>query len=684
MNNANEKKINIVIVILIIVLTFAAYIPAMQGGFIWDDDMYVENNPRVNTDEGLWRSWTTSENPQYYPLVFTTLWIEHQLWGLNPAGYHIVNVTLHVINALLVWLILHRLGVRWAWLAGAIFALHPVHVESVAWITERKNVLSGMFYLLSLLTFLRFREYRKTGLYLVSLLLFIAALLSKTVTVSLPAAILIIYWWQGWRIRKRELLLLSPFFIIGMGMGLFTAWYEMQHVGAQGAEWDFSFWQRLVLAGRALWFYAEKLAAPFELSFIYPMWTLDAGKLTQWIGLAGFAITGLVLWGLRNKLGRGPLAGLAFFSMTLFPALGFFNVYPMRYSFVADHFQYMASLGLIAVFTGGSGWVVDKFWTTGIRTTGIIIAPGVVLLLLLGLLTWRQGHIYKDIETLWRDTLVKNPAGWLPNNNLGVLLYEQGKNEEALVHFREALKEKPAEPDTHYNMGNLMLRLGKMDEAVGYFERTLEGRPFDVKARNNLGNILARQGRFDDALKHYREALVYKQDSLLTHFNIGMTYMNSGRLEESIPFFEEALRIGPGYTDASLNLSSVLIRLNRFEEAVNILRKGLSVNPEDPGMTNKLAWLLATSPSEELRNGAEALELAIRVCEATNYRNPESLDTLAAAYAETGRFDKAVEISRKAHKGATVLGQAELARGIEMRLRKYEARQAFHVPLRLK
>jgi len=684
MKNAIRQKTNIIILILIILLTFAAYIPAIQGGFIWDDDMYIEKNPRVITTEGLGRSWTTSENPQYYPLVFTTFWIEHKFWGLNPMGYHIVNVILHVINSLLVWLILHRLGVRWAWLAGAIFALHPVHVESVAWITERKNVLSGMFYLLSLLTFLRFREHKTAVWYGTALLLFVAALLSKTVAVSLPVAILIIYWWQDWRIRMRDIFLLVPFFVIGIGMGLFTAWYELRHVGAQGAEWDFSFWQRLVLAGRALWFYAIKLAAPFELSFIYPGWTLNAAEFIQWLWLAGFVITGLVLWSLRNKLGRGPMAGLAFFSMTLFPALGFFNVYPMRYSFVADHFQYMASLGLIAVFSGLMGWVAEKVWTTGTGNTGIKIIPGILLMVMLGLLTWKQGHIYKDLETLWRDTLVKNPVGWLPNNNLGAILYEQGRNEEALTHFIEALKDKPRDPDTLYNMGNLMLRLGKKDEAIGYYERSLEGKPSNVKVLNNLGNLLMQKGRIDDAFKHYREALVISRDSPITHYNIGMAFMNSMRPEEAVSYFEEALRLGPGYSDASLNLSAALTRLSRYEEAINILRKGLAVNVEDHAITNRLAWLLATSPSVEQRNGAEALELAARVCQATNYRHPESLDTLAAAYAETGRFEKAVETARRAHTGATALGQAELARGIEGRLKMYETRKAYHVPVKLK
>ena len=420
-----------VALLILVSLIFLVYWPAIHGGFIWDDDDYVTNNPLLIEPDGLYRIWATRESVQYYPLVFTTFLIEMRLWGLQPMGYHIVNVAFHAINALVFWLLLRRLGVKGALFAAAIFALHPVYVESVAWITERKNVLSGMFYLLAAGSYLRFEDCRRWFWYFVALVLFLLALFSKTVTCSLPVVLFLILWWRRGKVDWRDIRLLLPFVVVGLVMGLLTAWYEVHYVGAQGEEWDISFGQRLLIAGRALWFYAIKLVWPVNLTFIYPRWELDVFDLWQWVWPLSFVIAAFCLWWFRERVGRGPLVGLACFSVTLFPALGFFDIYPMRYSYVADHFQYLASMGLIALSVGSVAYGIEQWGLTPARgmSKGFgLTVLGLIVLLVLGVLTWRQAHVYKNLETLWRDTIDKNPQAWMAYNNLGLVLSERGDN----------------------------------------------------------------------------------------------------------------------------------------------------------------------------------------------------------------------------------------------------------------
>jgi len=344
--------------ILILALAATAYAPALRGDFVWDDDDYVTDNPTLTNLDGLRRIWLEfGATPQYYPLVYTTFWIEYHIWQLHPFGYHLTNVLLHMVNALLLWAILRRLAVPGAWLAAAIFAVHPVHVESVAWITERKNVLSGAFYLSSMLLYLRFAGIgpdrpsgrRRWAYFVLALLLFACALLSKSVTCTLPAALVLLLWWRRRRLRASDLWPLIGWLVVGLLMALTTVWMERHHVGTRYIDWSLSPLDRCLIAGRAVWFYAAKLLWPAKLTFFYPRWHIDAGLWWQYLfPLAAVAVIA-ALWWLRSRLGKGPLVAVLLFVGTLTPALGFVDVYPMRFSFVADHFQYLASAGLIAL-----------------------------------------------------------------------------------------------------------------------------------------------------------------------------------------------------------------------------------------------------------------------------------------------------------------------------------------------
>jgi len=618
-----EKK-DIIYGCLIVVLTFTAYIPAMNGGFIWDDDLHVSENECLRSLDGLRRIWfEIGSLPQYYPLTFTSFWMNYQLWGLDTTGYHVVNVLLHAANALLLWVILRRLSVPGAWLAAAVFALHPVHVESAAWMSERKNVLSGFFYLASALVFLRFMGFgcgrrvsspgapgRLWRYYVLSLVLFLCALLSKTVTASLPAVLLLVMWWKRDKIPVRDVLLLVPFFAAGVALGLLTVFMEVHHVGAEGDVWNYMLVERILIAGRSVWFYAWKLLLPYRLTFSYQRWNIDAGAWWQYLFPLSAAAAVVALWFLRGRLGKGPLIGVLFFLGTLFPALGFFDVYPFKYSFVADHFQYLASIGVITLCVAGATVLYHRVGFTRRRGNA---AAGMILAVL-WILVWRQAHVYENIETLWLDTLAKNPNSWMASNNLGIYYYTRGEPARAVSYYEKALRIKPDHFKTHFNMGDVLQMMGRFEDAVAEYREAIRLKPDDVSSHVNLGNALKKMWRLDDAVEEYRKAIEIMPDFPNSYYNLGLAYMergdndsaaesfrkavsldpdfaeaynnlgivyfNMGRLDDSIKSYTEALRLRPDHAKAHYNLGYVLMKRGRLDEAAKYLSSALRIDPD--------------------------------------------------------------------------------------------------------
>ena len=555
-------------------MTAGAYIPAMNGGFIWDDDDYVQDNLTLRSLEGLGQIWfQPGATRQYYPLVHTTYWLEYRLWGLNPTGYHVVNVILHALSAVLVWRLLIRLKVPGAWAAAALFALHPVHVESVAWITERKNTLSGAFYLSAAWAYLRYEEARSPRLYWAALLLFAAALLSKTVTCTLPAALLLVLWWKGQTPMRRTAVALVPFFALGAAMSGMTVWMERHSVGAWGPEWDLSLVERGLIAGRALWFYAAKLLVPLNLTFIYPRWAIDATAVWQYLYPAG-ALGVVALLAFRARLGRGPLTGVLFFAGTLTPALGFFNFYPMLYSFVADHFQYLASLGLLALAAAGG----HRAWTRlGQPATGPVALA--LILAVCGLLTWRQGQVYADLETLWRDTLKKNAGAWIAHNNLANILKERGQLDQAIGHYRQALLLKPSSAQIHLNLADAHRARGESAAALRHYRRALKAEPDRVETFLKLGNALLGQNAVAEAIDHYQQALRLAPNLALAHSNLGAALAIQRQDEEAIEHYRRALQLKPDFAEAHNNLGRLLALRGQFAEAIEHYRRALQLKP---------------------------------------------------------------------------------------------------------
>ncbi len=565
--------------LLLAVTALVAYLPAIRGGFIWDDDDYVTNNLTLRSIGGLAKIWADlSATPQYYPLVHTGFWLEYHLWGLNPLGYHVVNVLLHVLAAQLLWRVLVTLQLPGAWLAAGIFALHPVAVESVAWVTERKNVQSAVFYFAAAITYLRWTETTMAGQkpvqfsmrwYFIALALFIAALLSKTTACSLPAALLLVFWWKRGRIVSREVWPLLPFFIVGAGLSLVTAWVERNYVGALGPEWAFSISERCLIAGRVTWFYAEKLFWPVNLTFIYPRWQINTAEWWQWMfPMAALAVV-LGLWHWRHRIGRGPLVAVLFFIGTLFPALGFTNVYPMRFSFVADHFQYLASVGLIVLAVAGLRKICRPF-----PLTAALLPVG------LAVLTWTQSHIYANQEILWQDTLAKNPGCWMAHNCLGMILAEHGRMDEAMREFQTTIRLKPDHADAHYNLGKALDMFGEIDEAIREYRETIRLKPGKAAAHNNLGAALLNQGKIEEAIHECQEAIRLNPANAEAHNNLASAYFNKGKIDDAISQYQEALRLKPDFAEAHNNLGTSLLNKNQIDAAIGQYQEALRLKPD--------------------------------------------------------------------------------------------------------
>lgn len=574
-SSQSDRRTWLVPALLLVGLTAGAYIPAMNGGFIWDDDDYVQDNLALRSLAGLGQIWSQpGATRQYYPLVHTTYWLEYRLWGLDPTGYHVVNVILHALSAVLVWRLLIRLKVPGAWAAAALFALHPVHVESVAWITERKNTLSGAFYLSAAWAYLRYEEARSPRLYWSALFLFAAALLSKTVTCTLPAALLLVLWWKGQTSMRRPAIALAPFFALGVAMSGMTVWMEKHSVGAWGPEWDLSLVERGLIAGRALWFYAAKLLVPLNLTFIYPRWAIDATAVWQYLYPIGALGVGALLWAFRAHLGRGPLTGVLFFAGTLTPALGFFNFYPMLYSFVADHFQYLASLGLLTLAAAGG----HRAWTRLSQPAAGPVALALVLAVC-GLLTWRQGRVYADLETLWRDTLQKNASAWIAHNNLANILKERGQLDQAIGHYRQALLLEPGSAQIHLNLADAHRARGESTAALRHYRRALKAEPTRVETYLKLGNALLGQNAVAAAIDHYRQALQLAPNLALAHSNLGAALAIQRQDAEAIEHYRRALQLKPDFAEAHNNLGRLLALRGQFSEAIDHYRRALQIKP---------------------------------------------------------------------------------------------------------
>lgn len=520
-------------------IALVLYHPAWHGGFIWDDDRYVTNNYLLVASDGLHRIWFSLDAPsQYFPLAYTVLRIERSWWGLDPTGYHFVNILFHIANALLVWRILARLKVPGAWLTAAIFAVHPVQVESVAWISELKNVLMTFFFLLTLLAWIEYVDLSKSRrrlFYFAALVFFALALFAKATACTLPAALLLIVWLEKKPIGRKQLLEIVPFVIMALAIGSVAIWWEKYHQGTRTLV-SIAPLERVLIASRAIWFYLSKIFWPSNLTFIYPQWKIDPANPIAYIWLILTVVAAGLILSARRFFGRGPEVAALFFVTTLGPLLGFIMLYTFRFTFVADHYQYLACIGPIALASAGLVTLARRSpilrWPIGVFSAVILIA--------LCFFTARQAAMYRDLETLWRTTIAKNPSCWMALNNLGIITLEKGDVDGAVEKYQQALQLNSDYPEAHYNLGSAFLRRGEIDEAIRECEVALKLLPSEPDAHIVLGNaFLAKEG-VEQAIGEYMKALAARPNDANAHYNLGLAWQKKGDPDRAAREFQKA------------------------------------------------------------------------------------------------------------------------------------------------
>ena len=568
------------------VLVAVIYFPATRAGFIWDDSIFRDLKA-VSTWGGIWDIWFDPASAymqgnrwregHYWPLLYTTFWIEHKLWGFSPAGYHVVNILIHFANTVLLWHLLARLAVPGAWFVAAVFAAHPLHAESVAWIMARKDMLATLFCLAALAMWLRFVESRRLRHYAGSLFLFAGAMLCKSAVVVFPATLLILQWWKQGGVTQKYLLRAAPFFLVGLAMAVADILF---YQNVQPISLGYSMPERVLIAAQALWFYAGKLLLPVDLAVIYSHWDVNVANLLGWLYVLAALAVAAALWLLRGRIGRGPLACALFFAVMLSPTLGFVDYGYMRYSFVADRYQYLAGIGVIVLFVAAAAYGSDRLpGSLGNMTKGAALA----LLALLGVATWNQAGVYRDEVTLFRHVVSLNPKAHTAHMNLAyALLHSEGPSEEALAAAREAVRKRPLYYSSHNVLGAALSGLDRHEEAEKHLRRAVELNPRYAPAFLNLGESFRRRGRHKEALEAYLAALRIDPNYPLPYVGMGYVLFGLKRYEEAVSSMKRALSLQPGLSVAPKLYSLIgqsLRKTGRHEEAERYLRRAGELTP---------------------------------------------------------------------------------------------------------
>jgi tetratricopeptide (TPR) repeat protein len=554
----------------LIALTFVVYLPALAGGFLWDDDHMVYRNAFVRAAGGIFDIWLPGRLETYFPLTSSMFWVEWRLFGESATGYRIVNLLLHALAAIALWRVLLRLRVPGALVAAAAFAVHPVTVASAAWIAERKNTLSLALALAALLAFLRSEDEGRGTWYWAALGVFALALLAKTAVVTLPIVILVLAWYRRGRITRDDVLRVLPFLVLAAALALITIVVQREP-DHRPEVWT----SRIAATGWATWFYLATLAAPFRLVMIYPRWEVDPTSPLAWVPLLGLAAVTALCWQGRATWGRPVLAAIACFVALLLPVLGLVGWSFHQYSLVSDHLQYVAMAAPIALAVGGAAAALRRQRASN----GVAFAMGFAVLAGLSLLTWQRAGVFASEWTLWQDTLAKNPDAWAAQNNLGRLLADSGRIAEGERHYREALRLNPRYPHAHNNLGVVLVRSGNDAEAEEHYREALRLDPGYAEAHSNLGNLLARTRRVEEAVEHQRAAARIQPESAEVRTNLAIGLADLGRYDEALAEYDTAIRMKPGLAPAHYNRGAALFETGRYAEAADAFAAALQLDP---------------------------------------------------------------------------------------------------------
>jgi len=578
---------------LILILTvLLTYSPVWWAGYVWDDDLLITTNPCIVGPLGLKEIWTTNA-ADICPLTFTVFWLEHALWGLAPLPYHLVNVLLHGACAVVLWRVLRCLQVPGAWLGAALWALHPVQVESVAWITEMKNTQSGLFFLLSIFFFVRWirakdldGQTRWDWNYGLTLIFAALAMASKSSTVILPVVLCLCAWWVEGRWQWRNLARTGPIFTMSIAIGIITMWTQkLQLATTIDPQWMRTWPERLLTAGDAVCFYLGKLLWPHPLIVVYPRWQIDAGQCFSYLPLLAVIIV-LFILGLKRKSWSRPwFFVFAYFLGALFPVLGLVDNFIFRYSLVFDHFQYLASMGPLALAGAGMVRWAD-FAIPGRPWLQSSLCAGV--LLVLGMLSWQRAWAYESQETLWTETLAMNPSCWLGYNNLGIVFLQKGQADEAMDQFQKSLQINPNFADAHSNLGSALAQKGQVDQAMVQYQESLQIYPNSSDAHSKLGTAFLQKGQMEQAMAQFQKALEINPNIAEAQNNLGLTFSQKGQVDEAIAHFQRALEINPNLAEAHYNLGNSLLQKRQVDEARNQFQMTVEINPNHAEAHNNL------------------------------------------------------------------------------------------------
>ncbi len=646
--------------LLLILAVLLVYSPLWNAGYIWDDDYHLTNNPCIIGPLGLKEIWTTSAG-QFFPLVLTTFWIEHALWGLHPLGYHVVNVLFQAFSALVLWRILRRLRIPGAWLGAALWALHPMQVESVAWVSELKNTQSGFFYLLTILYFLRWLEAKeKQGAgvrdYSLTLLCAFLAMASKSSTVVLPAVLALCAWWMEGKFPWRYIGRLAPIALMSLVSIVVTVWPHPVDpaVVILAPQTPLNWYQRIALSGDVFWFYLGKLVWPHPLMAIYPHWEMDMRQTAAFLPLLGAVLVLSIVWIQRGSLLRPVFFALAYYLIVLSPFLGLIDQTFWRYSYVQDHLQDIASMGPLALL--GAGLFQGSRILFGNKPEAPFIL-GMGLLFIFGFLSWQRVFFYKNDETLWTDSLAKNPDCWLGQYNLGVALLEKGDDEQAMGLYQKAIDLNPGYAPAQYNLADGLLQKGQVDQAIALFQKALEINPSLSRAHDNLGNALLQKGLVDEAITQYRKAIELKPLYAQAHYNLGLALMNKGQQDLAMAEFQRALVINPQLAEAHNSVGEILVKRGQLDQAIEEYQEAISLNTHSA----KLHYNLATAflQKSEFIQAIDQYQKTL----ALDPHFPQANYNLGVAYNQVGQvheamtqFQKAVDVAPKDTEARNNLG----------------------------
>ena len=619
---------------LLVAVVGFCYWPALSGGFLMDDENYITQSPKIVSVGGLSKIWFSTEPEEYYPISNTSFWLQWRLWGTNRAGYHSVSMAFHLTSAALVWIVLEELAIPGAFLATILFAVHPLNVESVAWIFQQRGLMALCFVLLSIIWYLRAIDRRKW--YWISLLTFVVAMLSKGSVAILPLALLMIVAWKNGRIARSDVVSLIPFLVVAVVLTLVNVWFQRH--GRSGPIRDITIAQRFVGAGAVPWFYLAKAFLPIELAFVYPPWEIRVHRLEWWLPLAAAAIVPILLSWRRRRAGttwnKSLLFFWAYFCLALIPVMGFTDTGFMQYSHVANHYAQLALIGALAAAT--AAW---SYWSQNSRSVFQSAAKptAIVACVLLMFLTFQQSRLYGNSVWLYEDALKKNPRSWLAENNLGLALVETGNQQEAIDHFRKALALKPDFARAYYNWGTVLSNTGQPKEAIERFRQALEYDPDYLSARYNLGTELYQIGQLSEAIVQLKKAVALNPNFAWAHVNLGEALALSGESAEALKQLEQALRLKSDSAEIQFDLANTYLKVNQPQQAIEHFRQAVVLDPQNCDALNDLAVVLVKL--DRIPEAIPYFQSALQI-------KPDFFEarySLANALSKIGRFNEAIE-----------------------------------------